>query len=347
MNHKITTEYFQQVSDDLLKSLDTRSKDIISRRFGLATDAKETLESIGESYGITRERVRQIEAQAKKTLATNLPLLKSVEELLETIFIAEGGIIPPERLALLVEERIGSGVKLAIALFYLELLPDYSFVSTDALFLPHWRRASGIPAQAELVVRAGNELLTKAGHPLEEDTFVAAIKQRVVSPLETRQLFAWLLASKGMRKNPFGQWGLVGWSEITPRGVGDKAYAVLRQHGKPAHFRDITKLINEALFDRKQANPQTVHNELIKDKRFVLVGRGLYGLIEWGYMPGTVADVLASVLHKSAKALTREELIEQVLAQRLVKKNTILLSLQDHRRFVKTSENKYTLKEKS
>ena len=46
---------------DLLKNTSPRNKDIISRRFGLKTGQKETLESIGASYGITRERVRQIE----------------------------------------------------------------------------------------------------------------------------------------------------------------------------------------------------------------------------------------------------------------------------------------------
>ena len=103
-------------------------------------------------------------------------------------------------------------------------------------------------------------------------------------------------------------------------------------------------MINEAAFDHKQANPQTVHNELIKDERFVLVGRGLYGLVDWGFISGTVADVIESLLAKADKPLSREEVIKQVLAQRQVKKNTILLGLQNPKRFVRTEGDSYTLR---
>ena len=157
-------------------------------------------------------------------------------------------------------------------------------------------------------------------------------------------IVAILRASKSIAASVFGEWGLVGWAEVSPRGVGDKAYAVMRRNNKPEHFRNIATLINSANFDAKQANTQTVHNELIKDERFVLVGRGLYGLKEWGYVPGTVADVLEALLKKAEEPLTKDELIEQVLKQRVVKRNTILLGLQNNKRFLRTRENRYTLR---
>jgi len=40
----------------LVKTLSPRNRDIVSRRFGLKTGNKETLESIGKSYGISRKR---------------------------------------------------------------------------------------------------------------------------------------------------------------------------------------------------------------------------------------------------------------------------------------------------
>lgn len=345
MTQNITAAAFERLKEDLLGHVDTRSRDIVQRRFGLKTGATETLESIGKSYGITRERVRQIESQAKKALVSHVGMLEQAAALLARLFEEEGGIIPAQRLVSLLDERLGSGTTESTITFYLELLPDYEYVTVDSLFVPHWRRTAAVGQQAERVLQTGQEILQKSGHPLPEDEFLTDVRARVSGELNTRKLFAWLFASKNLHKNPFGQWGLAGWSEITPRGVGDKAYAVLRQHGRPAHFREITNLINQAHFDHKVANPQTVHNELIKDKRFVLVGRGLYGLTQWGYLPGTVADVLESILRKARKPLSREELIEQVLGQRLVKKNTILLSLQDHSRFVKTAENRYTLRE--
>lgn len=338
---------FQHFAQELLSVLDPRSKDILSRRYGLETGTTETLESIGQEYGITRERVRQIESQAKKALATRLGILEPALSVLERIFQNEGGILTSDRVVALVNGELGREVLGTVVTFYLEVTAAYEFVTTNDLFAPHWRHPQSITKEAEDVLRAGRALLHEAQHPLPENEFVSGIQNKLLKKAPEAHVLAWLAASRHMRKNPFGQWGLVGWAETTPRGVGDKAYAILRRHGKPEHFRRVAELINEAHFDRKVANAQTVHNELIKDSRFVLVGRGLYGLTEWGYVPGTVADVLESCLRKATQPLTREELVQQVLAQRLVKKNTILLSLQDQSRFVKMGGNRYTLKEKS
>lgn len=52
----------KSVSQKMLNSLNPRTRDIIERRYGLNPENKKnTLESIGKSYSITRERVRQIE----------------------------------------------------------------------------------------------------------------------------------------------------------------------------------------------------------------------------------------------------------------------------------------------
>jgi DNA-directed RNA polymerase delta subunit len=56
------------------------------------------------------------------------------------------------------------------------------------------------------------------------------------------------------------------------------AYLSLREHKKPLYFKDIVSEIYNK-FDKK-VNPATCHNELIRDKRFILVGRGIYGLKE-------------------------------------------------------------------
>jgi hypothetical protein len=338
---------FSELVHELLAALDTRSKDILKRRYGLETGNEETLESIGQEYGITRERVRQIESQAKKVLVTRLPVLEPAVAVLERIFQEHGGLLPEHRIVELTHQQVGETVLPTIVSFYLEIAPPYTYVTSDDHFAPHWRHPELYSDQAKEVVKVGRALLHELQHPKQETEFIDSIREQVGKDLPDTHVAAWLLTSRHMRRNPFGEWGLVGWAETTPRGVGDKAYAVLRRHGRPEHFRKVAELINKAGFDRKSANAQTVHNELIKDKRFVLVGRGLYGLTEWGYVPGTVADVLESFLKKSAHPLTREELIEQVLSQRLVKKNTILLSLQDENRFVKTAENRYTLKEKS
>lgn len=345
-NTKKTT--FEQLVQEVLVELDQRSQDVIKRRFGLESGNYETLENIGKEYGITRERVRQIELQAKKTVAKRLSQLAPAAELLERLFREHGGSLTEDRAVHLTQESLQSSFVPTIVNFYLEVLPPYTYVAHDPHFLAHWRHPELFPAHAEEIVQLGRQLLGKAKHPRPQSELIAEIRNRHTgaSALPEQHICSWLLCSRHLHKNPFGEWGLVGWAEVTPRGVGDKAYAVLRRHGQPEHFRRIAAMINEVKFDRKMANAQTVHNELIKDDRFVLVGRGLYGLAEWGYVPGTVADVLESILRQEGKPLTREELVEKVLAERMVKKNTILLSLQDQSRFVKNAQNRYTLKGK-
>lgn len=343
-----TSIKFNELTETLLESLDERSRDVIRRRFGIRTGEVETLESIGKEYGITRERVRQIESQAKKTLSSLRESLQEAEVLFTDIFSDNGGLLADDHLVKVVQEIFHENISGSHLALYLEILPDYKHVTRDPHFNPHWRRGSALPEKAAAAVQAAQAILKKTGHPIAEPELFSqmyTVIRESNQTLPARHMYAYLHASTAVSKTPFGEWGLDDWAETRPRGVGDKAYAVLRRHNKPEHFTKITELINAAAFDHKRANPQTVHNELIKDKRFVLVGRGLYGLAEWGFIPGTVADVLESLLSKAPQPLTREELVAQVLAQRQVKKNTILLGLQNERRFVKTPENRYTLRQ--
>ena len=155
-----------------------------------------------------------------------------------------------------------------------------------------------------------------------------------------------LAVAKDIKQNVFGHWGLATWSDIKPRGTREKAYLVLKTNGQPLHFREIAKLIDEhGLHHKKRSShPQTVHNELIKDKRFVLVGRGIYALSEWGYQKGTVKEVIEDILKKAKEPLTREEILQGVLKVRQVKKSTIVINLNTF--FDRVTKNTYSLKKK-
>lgn len=338
----------EEITSQLLTALDARSKDIITRRYGIKRPEPETLESIGKEYGITRERVRQIQAQAKRALNNREDLLQPVHELYREVFVIHGGILTPDHAVVAVRDSVELEPEGNTVVFYLDLLSPYQYIIRHEHFHPHWQHPETINAMAIKVVEAAQDILRKAGHPLNQQILIDEIRRGLnknAMELPTEHIYAWLNASQAIEKTPFGDWGSADWAETNPRGVGDKAYAVLRRHGKPEHFTRITELINEARFDHKQANPQTVHNELIKDKRFVLVGRGLYGLGEWGYIPGTVADVIATILSAAKEPMSREDVITKVLEQRQVKKNTIMLGLQNQKRFGRTPENKYSLKQ--
>ena len=160
--------------------------------------------------------------------------------------------------------------------------------------------------------------------------------------LEDAVAQSYLEISKRIQPNVFNEYGLTEWPEVSPRGVRDRAYLVVRRSQKPRHFSEISDLINQAKFTSRRAYVQTVHNELIKDKRFVLVGRGLYALSEWGYTPGTVREVLKQVLQDRGP-LTKDEVLAETLKRRVVRPNTILLNLQTSDAFTKLEDGRYTL----
>lgn len=139
------------------------------------------------------------------------------------------------------------------------------------------------------------------------------------------------------------QWGLVKWPLVNPKNIRDKIYVILRDNGKPLHFSEIAGSIRGSSFKRKDVTTQAIHNELIKDKRFVLIGRGIYALSEWGYSKGTVADIITEVLKEAKEPLHRDEIVKRVLKHRQVKETTILLNLQGKKEFKRVAKATYDL----
>ena len=158
-----------------------------------------------------------------------------------------------------------------------------------------------------------------------------------------RVVYGLIKSIKKLDQNKFGNWGHTAWREVLPKTVNDKIYLVLKNHGKPMYYGDIAKRITELGFDAKNVNTATTHNELILDDKYVLVGRGMYGLKEWGYQDGTVADVVEAVLKAAARPMAKDELTEAVMKQRLVKQTTVNLALMNKNRFAKNSDGKYVI----
>ncbi len=335
----------------LVKSLSARNKDIISRRFGLKNGRKETLESIGKSYGITRERVRQIEEFTLTQLSkgTPNPEVEKFATLAKNILNDNGGIMKEKDLFKAFSGSDAESVLNSSLVFVLTLDKDLTKFNDNDNFHSFWATDSNILNNFKNMASSCVSILGKSGKVSMEGEFYNLAKKNNVpglnGDLNSKHLATYMTISKNVGKNIFNEVGLVSWPEIRPKGVRDKAYLVLKKENNPKHFSEIAKLINAAGFQGKKANVQTVHNELIKDDRFVLVGRGMYALSEWGYKSGTVKDVLVDLLKNSSKPLAKTALLTKVMNARMVKENTILLNLQDSRTFVKNEDGTYELKE--
>lgn len=337
----MSTNLTEKSSETLSAIPNPRVREVIARRFGLGGKQRETLEAIGQdqAYKITRERVRQIEENGLKVLSQPklMSSLKPVFSLLESYLAENGGLVREDKIFADLAQQGDAG---AILLF-LTLGPQFHRVGQTEKFHPVWAINKNNIKRSAKVVDGLVKHFNSKNNIVTQQELVQLAKKRDAGISEAA-LVAYVDACKFIDQNHFGHFGLSHWPQIKPKGVKDKAYMVFQKEKRPIHFAEVTNLINQEAFGGRPAYVQTVHNELIKDQRFVLVGRGVYALSEWGYQPGTVIELIGSLLNRNG-SLTKEQIIEEVMKQRLVKENTILINLQNRKLFKRDQEGKYSL----
>jgi len=322
-----------------------REREIISRRFGL-NGRKETLEQIGEMLSITRERVRQLEKAILIRLRIaaeegKIPELAPAEKLIIRNLIEMGRIARASDLADKILNREVDAVDKANFSFLGEISPALTIIPENdkhynSIGIAEYGDEKAIRGKVEEIVSTikGNkkpmtidELDEKLNY--EHPSYITAIAS-VSKQLSTLN----------------GQWGLTKWPTVNPKNIRDKIYVVLEDHHEPMHFNDIAKAISSSDFRRKDVTVQAIHNELIKDPRFVLIGRGIYALDSWGYQKGTVSDIIVKILKEAnGESLSRKEIVKRVLKERKVKETTVLLNLQNKKLFTKVGRDGYKLTE--
>lgn len=334
------------VINDLLNYLEQdRERQIIIRRFGLEGKT-ETLEQIGEFLGITRERVRQLEKAILIRLKiaaddNKIPSLPAFEKIAARFLSENGNIMKTQALTKKILSDMKPRDNLIIA-FISEVSNKLVLVDENDSY-----------AQATALAEFGDAKTYRK----KIDEIVKLIKTNK-QPMSLEQLDQNLdynhpnqilaLASISKKLATLNkQWGMANDPNVNPRNIKDKIYVVLKQNGQPMHFSDIAEQIINSSFKRKDVTRQAIHNELIKDKRFVLIGRGIYALSEWGYNKGTVADIIADVIKQNGQPMYRDDIVKQVLKRRRVKETTVLLNLQARPEFKRVAKATYDFVEKA
>lgn len=340
-----TVDAISTAINDALGAIDQeREREIISRRFGLF-DRKETLEQIGEMLGITRERVRQLEKAIliRLKIATEEGKITSTADVERAIIrdLSENGRVG--RVQDITGRLVGKD-KLnehkAHVAFLAELSPKLTVVNENdtyhhAIGIAEYGNEKDVKKKVDSLVK----IVKQHGEPISIDDLHAKTDYEHPSHVNGIASVSKLLATLN------GYWGLTKWPTVNPKNIRDKIYVILSEHGKPMHFSDIATAIKESDFKRKNVTTQAIHNELIKDSRFVLIGRGIYALDAWGYSKGTVSDIIRSVLTEAGEPLHRDDIVRRVLKKRQVKETTILLNLQSKSEFKRVAKATYALAE--
>ena len=343
----------------LFDVLGDQEQEILRRRYSLleAEVAKrETLEAIGQRYNLTRERIRQIENRAIKKLKDRedfqdviTPFTRVVSQVLEEY----GGVMEENLLLdkLIQASPVNSKDKKKVnlekqAILFLidKLVDETEKIKQDENFAPGWRTKTADLESFKKILDALHKFIESKGKPIHKKKLIEQFRKASpeIKDIAEQVIHSALEISSRTKANPFDEWGLADWKTITPKRMGDKILLVLEKHKEPLHFTEIAELINKQNFDKKKAHPATVHNELIMRPEFVLVGRGIYALKDWGYKPGVVTDVITQVLAEQGP-LTRDDIIDELQGQRLVKRGTVTLALNDKSKFKKLEDGRYTL----
>ncbi len=339
-----TTLSTEQIVNTVLGCIEReREREIVARRFGLF-ERKETLEQIGEMLGITRERVRQLEKSVVTRLRTmaeqgTIPNLVDFQTNVLDILQKDGDVARISKITALITEDPNREEQSRVA-FLCQLCPELTVIQED----DNYYNSVAVKAKLdEKALKAKIENLAENIKKMGEPNKIEEIAKSadIANPKEAEALAS--TSKKLATLN--GRWGLIKWPMVNPKNIRDKIYVILKERGNHMHFNEIADAIKKSEFKRKDVTTQAIHNELIKDKRFVLIGRGIYALKEWGYEKGTVADIITDVLKEANEPLHRDEIVKRVLKSRFVKETTILLNLQGKPQFKRVAKATYALAE--
>ena len=319
-----------------------REKEIISRRFGL-TGRKETLEQIGEMLSITRERVRQLEKAILIRLQISaednqIPELASAEKILIRNLTEMGRTARISDLADKIYGKTATETQRTGIYFIATFSQNLAVIEENdryhaAVGIAEYGDSKALREKVDEIVK----IIKENKKPMTLDELDNKLNYEHPDHIKAVASISKLLATLN------GRWGMVKWPAVNPKNIRDKIFVILDTKKEPMHFSEIAKEIADSNFKRKNVTTQAIHNELIKDPRFILIGRGIYALSAWGYKKGTISEIIKSILEKSDKPLSREEVVKQVLKVRKVKETTILLNLQNKSLFKKVDKNSYTL----
>ena len=319
-----------------------REKEIVSRRFGLSGN-KETLEQIGDMLSITRERVRQLEKAILIRLRISaedntIPELAHAEKIIIRNLTEMGRVA---RISDLAEKIFGKDVteRQRSALSFIgEISNNLTIIEENdkyynAIGISEYGSNKEVKQKVDEIVN----LIKKNKAPMSIDDLDNNLNYEHPDHIKAIASISKLLATLN------NLWGLAKWPTVNPKNIRDKIYVVLEEKKAPMHFEEIADAIKKSDFRRKNVTIQAIHNELIKDSRFVLIGRGIYALDSWGYKKGTVSETITDILKQAKKPLSREQIVKRVLMTRKVKETTILLNLQNKKLFKKIDKNSYTI----
>jgi len=310
------------------------------KKFWLGGQKGVPLQRIGQEYSLTRERIRQIETQAlmrfRRLIVWNETYMNVLSEA-KKILDAHWGILGEDVLvAKLINRNLFKFTKDELKLI---LVSDF-----DVTYL----KRNKLLYKAFYIEPLFEDLLTKMamyvnnyfeGRKKSEDMyeFIAKVKEEFskeykdVTYLKNDLFYVNFFSL--IRNFSVFDWKV--WfdefADVNPKTMKLKIYYIMKRINKPVHYQELPSKIMD-YFPNKSCKINTIHNELVKNNDiFVNLGLGRYWLKEWWYEGWVVKDILIRIFEKNDRPMTVKELCKEVLKEKMVSPNTVMLNLQKYK----------------
>ena len=334
---------------DILDSLSLKEKNVIERRVWLFTE-KETLQNIGNSFkpAITRERVRQIEESWIKKIwrIIKSTILKDVQDVANKYLELNWWIISRDKIITIIVKELNLESDVNAWILEAIIQSDYDIKkSKQKLWCKIYFSMPYVEKKViDQVYKEAQKILKKKKDVMKKIALYELISENVKTKDKLSLSF---INSILDLYDDLVFWedeliGLTKWKILNPKTLKDKAIYIMKREKVPMHFVDLSNKITDLLGKTVKVN--TIHNELIRNNEFVLIGRWIYALKEWWFIPWTVLDVIINILDKKWEPMSTEEITKEVLKTRNVKPTTIYMNLQNKNLIERVWRNYYQYK---
>lgn len=323
----------EKLIDTLMQKCgDSRSMDIVIRRYGLFSGEKQTLEEIGEDYKVTRERVRQIQVKSLKFIKYRSASVKrQLCDLVDNALFENSGLITDDEADRIIPEILkntdydGSSV--------LDLMCEFGWCQTHSIgdIKKYSPLLNGLKLEniTNQILKVVSEKET--GVYLNEMIQNLPILNSVIDERFSKALFILkycridprieesnpdLIISKNLSEADLSELRFKRFyeqSQVTKKWIS-AITEVLKEAGEPLHFTEITNNVNDRLFvnDRK-LDVRHTHNLLISTPIFAHSGvRGTWGLTEWGISKLTTTELVEECIRKAGFPLHWKQIFNYV-----------------------------------
>lgn len=331
----------KQSVDTALKALTKQQRDVLVLRYCLGGGKKRTLQEIADEFSLTRERIRQIQNSALERMREDACMreLSRAMTHIEKALDSCGGAASEDDVCRACE--IATKSEKNYVRLLLEVGERFTISpKTDSVEQYWYTDTERKHAVDTALKRLHQEFSENSPESVLDDKRFQDLFVAVVGPREQRFPSGAAVAglSRKIGANARGEWGLKSHPEISLSSLAGYISVVLREAGRPLHFSDIARKV--FAMRGGECHEGSCHNELVRRKEFVLVGRGLYALESMGYRPGTISDIIVEGMKENGP-MTREQVVEFVSKHRHVKEQSIVLALNKKDAFSKSDDGRY------